>query len=522
MKSKHIFALTLSVALLLACLVLPVSAEAEAWDGTTATQPAGSGTAADPYRIGTGAELYWLSQQASSKAFSDSVILTADIDLGGNEWMPIGPTTGASFRGIFDGQGHSVSNFTVTGQANSGLFGALVNASVKNLTLDQITIVTEETTSGFGGALVGYMQGTTLTGITVGSNVSVTGYNVGGVVGRTWNTKNTIAYCTSGATVTTDSSNAGEAAGGIAGLAAIVDISYCVNTGDITAASNGEQLAGGIAGRFGGSAVGTMQYCLNRGTVSSSHTAGGIAGKNMYNGCSYENCVTTVPVFRGNGDWSGSLVGRFSTNPGSMTNCYAPADDTYGWTGANAANATNCTQSNVAVCTTEAELALLNDYAAAIERAVAQQSALPYPFVSEDGVNYKGVQEYVHGDFYNVRFVANLDDYTQYEAVGFVIEAVFASGDVQSKTYGRDCRYVYTHLTAVSGGDTVALSAAEMQGNYLMAYAIHNIPLSVGEARFTVTPYTVQNGERVLSASYEVVYNNGELVSQSPVDAAAE
>ena len=522
MKSKHIFALTLSVALLLACLVLPVSAEPTAWDGETATAPAGSGTETDPYRIGSGAELYWLSQQAASANISYSVILTADIDLGGNEWTPIGPTTGASFRGIFDGQGHTVSGFTVTGQANSGLFGALVNASVKNLTLDQITIVTEETTSGFGGALAGYMQGTTLIGITVGSNVSVTGYNVGGVVGRTWSSKNTIAYCTSGATVTTDSSNAGEAAGGIAGLAAIVDISYCVNTGDITAASNGEQLAGGIAGRFGGSAVGTMQYCLNRGTVSSSHTAGGIAGKNMYNGCSYENCVTTVPVFRGNGDWSGSLVGRFSTNPGSMTNCYAPADDTYGWTGANAANATNCTQSNVVVCSTEAELALLNDYAAAIERAVAQQSTLPYPFVSETGVNYKGVQEYVHGDFYNVRFVANLDDYTQYEAAGFVIEAVFASGDVQSKTYGRDCRYVYTHLTAVSGGDTVALSAAEMQGNYLMAYAIHNIPLSVGEARFTVTPYTVQNGEGVLSASYEVVYNNGELVSQSPVDAAAE
>ncbi len=407
MKSKHIFALTLAFALLLACLVLPVSAEAEAWDGTTATQPAGSGTADDPYQIGTGAELSWLSQQASSKVISNSVVLTDDIDLGGHEWIPIGPTTGASFRGTFDGQGYSVSNFTVTGQANSGLFGALVNATVKNLTLDQITIVTEETTSGFGGALAGYMQGTTLTGITVGGNVSVTGYNVGGVVGRTWSTMNTIAYCTNAATVATDGIRAGETAGGIAGLAAMVDISYCVNTGSITANGSGEQLAGGIAGRLGrdgDSQVSSIQYCLNKGAITGSNSAGAICGRNYLNDCFYENCVTTVTIAKGNGDWSGSLVGRFS-HPGSMTNCYAPADDTYGWTGANAANATNCTQSNVAVCTTEAELALLNEYAAAIERAVAQQSTLPYPFVSEDGVNYKGVQEYVHGDFYNVRFV---------------------------------------------------------------------------------------------------------------------
>lgn len=532
MKTTKLFALLLVFTMVLGCMLLPVAADDPApdvWDGTSATQPAGTGTETDPYKISNGAELKWIGDQVAAETanfFSNKYfIVTADIDLGGHEWTPIGYETAHSFRGIFDGQGHLISNFKVTTQKNAGLFGWVYTpVQLINLNLDDITVVA--TAGGAAGALVGYAQvDVIISNITVGKNVSVTGFNAGGVVGYfTGKSKDTIRYCVNNASVFSEATDSGEVfIGGIAGFANRVKISYCINNGAIKTTESGtNKYAGGIAGMGGkNNSVTKIEYCLNTGNIFSNQTAGGIAGRNYYDGCSYDNCVSTGVITKGRQAWSGTLVGRFS-NTGSITNCYALADTAgiYGVIGADSSNAAKCTQTNVNICQTEEELKTLNVYAAAIQKAVAKQGTLRQ-FVIAEGVSFQGVQEYVHDGKFNVRFVSSVDDYTKYSDIGFTVTATYTDGTEKTKNFEKHCSSVYASLYAVNG-DKVAYPeyAQEWQGNSLAAYSIRNIPATVGTVTFTVTPFYVEDGVRTAGQAYTVVYNNGEFVSATAVETA--
>lgn len=100
------------------------SGVADKWDGTTKTQPAGSGTKADPYRIGTGAELAWFAEKVNGGNASACAVLTADIDLNRQEWTSIG-TKNKPYMGTFDGQNHIIHGIWSTDESNTiqGLFG---------------------------------------------------------------------------------------------------------------------------------------------------------------------------------------------------------------------------------------------------------------------------------------------------------------------------------------------------------------------------------------------------------------
>lgn len=356
MKRARFFSALLVFVMALSCAVIPVPVAAE--DAPIA-----------------------ISDVAGLKAISNNVaasyVLTADLDLAGEDWTPI-----ATLKGKLDGQGHTISNLTVSGNDHSGLFAQLNGATVTDLNFVHAQVTTNATNSGFGGVLAGYVVGSTVSLITVDETSSVTGYNVGGIVGRTWSSLSNISYCINNATVSTDGANAGEAAGGIVGLGVYVNITYCINNGTIQhGAANGEQLTGGIAGRFGGSAATSLTYCLNTGSVSSSHTAGGIAGKNMFAGCSYENCVCTVPVTAGNKDYSGSLVGRFDS-AATAADCYVVTSETYGVTGANETYAVKGTLTNVIDAKTEDERNALGTAEQAIRDAVLE--AFTEPVVPTD------------------------------------------------------------------------------------------------------------------------------------------
>jgi len=105
------------------------------------------------------------------------VELLADIDLGGQEWVPIGngsvttgnAISGAAFEGIFNGGGHTIDNFTVTMPADAanaagGLFGIVKGATIKDLTIGSKAVLKNESTSGFVtlGAVVGFAAESTL------------------------------------------------------------------------------------------------------------------------------------------------------------------------------------------------------------------------------------------------------------------------------------------------------------------------------------------------------------------------
>lgn len=126
-----------------------------------------------------------------------NVLLLADIDLGNEEWTPIG-TFDNPFEGDFDGMGHTISNLKITSGQNVGLFGQItmkggVNylPGVFNLTLKNVNI-----TADGSGAFVGNSYVTTnnagnggclvLSNLKLIGDVKIEGKDVGGIMGTEW------------------------------------------------------------------------------------------------------------------------------------------------------------------------------------------------------------------------------------------------------------------------------------------------------------------------------------------------
>lgn len=133
-----------------------------------------------------------------------------------------------------------------------------------------------------------------------------------------------------------------------------------------------------------------------------------------------------------------------------------------------------------------------------------------------NGVSYKGTQSsgaVEAGEKYNIRFVATMES-ADASAAGFIIKTSYSSYE-QTKTIP-----VASLLYSVAGsenGMSLTYTANDLAGNYLYALGIYGIPADIGDVTFTITPYYVKDGVTNTSQSYEVVYNAGDLISQSPI-----
>ena len=198
-----------SILLVLAMLsamlcVSPLSVFAEdvgVWDGSIAEGFAGgSGTEADPYLISDGSQLAYLAKTVNdgesyfgtSSQTRKYFKLTSDIDLGNLEWTPIGKGLAYGtydnpvnpFSGIFDGDGHVISNVKITqlGSHSLGLFGGVKNANIKNVGIDGMTVEISNVTDSTKrindiGGIVGFLHGT-VSGCFV-KNISIKNINYG-------------------------------------------------------------------------------------------------------------------------------------------------------------------------------------------------------------------------------------------------------------------------------------------------------------------------------------------------------
>lgn len=189
MKTKQWISVLLCM--LLCIGMLPAMAfaanEADAWDGTVDTSwYTGNET---EYNITSAAALAGVSKLANEgNSFQGITLkLTTDVDLSGLPWTPI-----KKFQGIFDGDNHTVSNMCVELEnGQSGFFEYLNNATVKNLVLEQATVVVSETnTSFYQGILAGWVQGATIEncGVVSGSITANLGEDawspsIGGLIG---------------------------------------------------------------------------------------------------------------------------------------------------------------------------------------------------------------------------------------------------------------------------------------------------------------------------------------------------
>ena len=191
-----------------------------------------------------------------------NITLTADIDLTGKDWTPIGTSFSNKYTGTFDGGGHTIKGLTVTTNDQFvGLFGYLDRAgTVKNVVMEGIQITSNHVLmSGNTGGVVGYSWGT-IENCSVSGSVSGTNC-VGGVVGGQ-QSSGSIIGCSSSATV-----KGTRHVGGVVGEK-WGTMTACYATGNVTLEINSplDLSGGGVVGLNGGS---TVLACYATGNVNS-------------------------------------------------------------------------------------------------------------------------------------------------------------------------------------------------------------------------------------------------------------
>lgn len=299
----------------------------------------GTGELNDPYQIATAEQL--ISIGLDYMLLDKHYVLIEDIDLDPN--LPGGRVftdaiiaqdeedswsghVGSSFRGVLDGQGHTISNLHIEGQHghDAGLFGKF-NGLVKDLHFTDVVV------SGSPcGAIAGYNEGMML-------RCSVTGHasgpkNIGGLAGS--NSGGSLVECKAHVQVT-----GGENVGGMIGSASHATLMRCEvqaevsgqqNVGGLTGKNNhdliiecwttgiiiGSNYVGGLIGDTWGSTIfRTSGNCK----VTADETAGGLAGHALwFFGSVFSDCYFQ-------GSIAGSTVGGLIGEPTEIQvlNCYA-------------------------------------------------------------------------------------------------------------------------------------------------------------------------------------------------------
>ena len=225
------------------------------------------------YEISNLAGLKWVADQVNQEITTfegETILLTADIDLNGEQWTPIGYWV--TFDGTFDGQNHTISNLKHHGTEDDcyvGLFGYTVKATIKNLTIENVDLKLVANNSWAGGhlgALIGNIDGkTTIENITVKGDVKIDG----------------------------DVTKKG--AGRIGAVVGGNQVESTVTFKNVHVAAN--------AGSF----------------VKGNNSVGGIGGQ-IHGNVTFENCSTNIDVTSGM-FFAGGIVGLTGTNS-SFTNCH--------------------------------------------------------------------------------------------------------------------------------------------------------------------------------------------------------
>jgi hypothetical protein len=233
----------------------------------------GAGTAEDPFLISSAEQLNTIAGNPGDlyRHFK----LTADIDLGaytGTDFNTIGSRFDFAFGGVFDGNNHSISNFTYTcTDANYvGLFGYIDGAAAEIKDLDLIDPNVNAASRDDVGSLVGYIRRGSISRCSAQGG-TVTGRNcVGGLVGR--NYLGTIADCYASTNVVGDAN-----LGGLVGRT-YVEVTNCYSTGSV---SQSADVTGGLVG-------------FNHGEIASSFWDEQTSGQESGAGGTGDTAVTDV------------------------------------------------------------------------------------------------------------------------------------------------------------------------------------------------------------------------------------
>ncbi|MCM1545467.1 MAG: hypothetical protein NC033_00365 [Clostridiales bacterium] len=315
-------------------------------DGTT-----GDGSADNPFKISTPVDLYYLAALVNDDYYGGRFAgyhykLMNDIDMKGEQLYVIGDnsTEVAAFSGTFDGNGHTIKNFSITDEVYDqstyaqeylpyvGLFGyavatvnsnnTIIPAVIKNVTLADYTVEVHPASAGAGayaGSLLGYGIGAEVSGCrAVNGTIAIANdsnqiVNAGGLIGRLQGAYGSTAsgdvarsaFVRSCSTdVAIHGTGSPHSLGGIAGYLVSADesaIAYAVNCYSEGTVSGGMR-AGGVVGTLG-------RYS----TVSNSYSTARISANNIIEGLVYDE-------FRG--AYAGGIAGYAEENT-VIAGCYA-------------------------------------------------------------------------------------------------------------------------------------------------------------------------------------------------------
>jgi hypothetical protein len=271
-------------------------------------------TGLNGYTLNTAAQLNTLASTVNAGTtdyYGSYFLLTDNISLSGySPWTPIGGhctvsgyvPTGYYFAGVFDGDGHTISDISITastaGYGGYGLFGYVNGGTIGNLTLSGSISLGNNVS--FVGGVVGYLYGNVYS---CHNQMSITctagSSNIGGIVGCAERiltvsipAPNYIKCCSNSGNI-----SGGGREGGIAGATYChtspqvdtggIIVDCCFNSGNITCTQTSKTYAGGIVGYNSG----YISNCYNSGTLTGNGSSysiylGGIAGM-LTNGYGY-------------------------------------------------------------------------------------------------------------------------------------------------------------------------------------------------------------------------------------------
>ena len=244
--------------------------------------------------------------EAAQKDRSINCTLTADINLTGKDWTPIGTDYDNSYTGTFDGGGHTITGLTVTtNDEYAGLFGYLGSfnngaATVKNVVMDGIQITCNHRL-GYAGGVAGFSWGT-IENCSVSGSISGT-VSVGGVVGV--QRDHPITGCSSSATVKGTIN-----VGGVAGQTIFgATLTACYTTGNVIIEIDRTQniSGGGLVGFNDGI---SLLSCYATGNVTST---GSGTGNVHIGGFLGDNYITVTACYWKNNHEQGIGYNRYST-----------------------------------------------------------------------------------------------------------------------------------------------------------------------------------------------------------------
>jgi hypothetical protein len=348
-------ALLLAGALAATLFALPTTAQA---NGCPLRFSQGTdGTAANPIRIDSVADLQVLTDNDTCYRSAYVFRQTADLDLTGMTWTPIGSYDDAfpgtyddAFNGTYDGGGRTITGLAVSVGNYAGLFGATANATLRRLTLtgahvtatnahagvlagrlytstvEDVHVRTSTVLApsavpyyGYAGGLVGEAYDSTLTTISTDAAVTVAGVNAGGVAGST--VGSTLTDTTAIGAVAAG----GGWAGGLIGLACQTNVTRASAAGPV---NSGSAAGGGLIGIAGDVCMGSLSAAPNptmvitdsqaTGAVTGAGSVGGFAGA-LYDTTVVRSYATGAVT--STGGHAGGFAGELAN--GTITDAYA-------------------------------------------------------------------------------------------------------------------------------------------------------------------------------------------------------